>query len=90
MADDVGMSLWDQWRLYREFSPLLGYGERIVSEKDPYKQALIVADACEWLAAKSQTRTDDQFLKIVSTLVRTPEGEQLIRWAIAKAKELDQ
>lgn len=87
MSDEVGLSLIDQWRLYREYSPLLGYGQRIIEEPDPYKQAIIVSEACEWLASKSQMRTDDKLVRILSDLVKTPAGEQLIRWAIEAAKE---
>lgn len=87
MSDEVGLSLIDQWRLYREYSPLLAYGKRAIEETDPYKQAIIVAEACEWLASKSQMRTDDKVVRILTDLVKTPAGEQLIRWAIEMAKE---
>lgn len=89
-ADDVpnyeGIPIWDQIKLLSEWSPLLSFGQRVLAETDPYKQALVVADALEWLAAKTKSPLDDDLVKLIEAIVRTPQGEALIRWAVAKVE----
>jgi hypothetical protein len=81
-------NILDQVRLVKEYWPLVTLGRQILAEQDAYKRALLVADAAEWLASKSKTRLDDDALRLVTELARTPQGEQLIRWAIDKAEAL--
>lgn len=81
-----GFPIWDQIKLLTEWSPLLSFGQRIVAEPDHYKQSLIVADALEWLAAKTKSPMDDDLVNLLDAVVRTPQGEALIRWAIAKVE----
>lgn len=78
----------DQVRLVQEYWPLVTLGRQALSEKDPYKRAMLLADAVEWLASKSRTRLDDEAVRLITELFRTPQGEQLIRWAINKAEAL--
>lgn len=79
-----GIPIWEQIKLLSEWSPLLGFGQRFVAEPDAYKRAIVVADALEWLAAKSKTSFDDEFVRLVEDVIRTPQGEAVIRWAMAK------
>ena len=79
--------IFDQIVLLQQFMPLLGYGQQLLAAKDdPYKQAVIVGDALEWLAAKTQTTVDDDMVKMLSAIVETPQGEALIRWIVAKVE----
>lgn len=82
----AGLSIWDQLRLVQEWSPLLGFLQRLVAETDQFKQGLIIADGLEWLASKSQTKVDDEAVRLISEAVRTPQGEALIRWVISKVE----
>ena len=85
--DDVGsLPIWDQLRILQEWSPLLSFGQQVLHEKDPYRQTVIVADALEWLAAKTSSKVDDQLIKLVAAVVDTKEGEALVRWAVSQAE----
>lgn len=78
----ANLSIWDQIRLFQEWSPLIGYAQRFLNEPDQFKKTLIVADALEWLSTKTSGTLDDQLVTLVSNIVRTQQGEALIRWAM--------
>jgi hypothetical protein len=81
-------SIIDQVRLVQEYWPLVTLGRQAIAESDPYKRAMLLADAVEWMASKSQTRLDDEAVRLITELFRTPQGEQLIRWALHKVEEI--
>jgi hypothetical protein len=78
----ANLSIWDQMRLFQEWSPLIGYAQRFLNEPDQFKKTLIVADALEWLSSKTSSQLDDQLVKLVANIVHTQQGEALIRWAL--------
>lgn len=87
MPDDAvpnyeGLPIWEQIRLLNEWAPLLGFGQRFLAESDPHKRLLVVADGLEWLAAKTSSPLDDQLVKLVEDVLRTPQGEAIVRWAV--------
>lgn len=86
MTDDAlnyeGLPIWEQIKLLNEWAPLLGFGQRFVSEPDAYRRSLIVADALEWLASKTKAKVDDDLVRLVEAVLRTPQGEELVRWAV--------
>jgi len=57
----AGLSIWEQLRLFQEWSPLIGYAQRFTMEEDAYARSKVVA------------------------IAKTKEGEDLIRWALAKS-----
>lgn len=79
------LSIWQAMRLLQTWSPLIQYGQRFVQELDPYKKGLIVAEAVEWLAAKTDTTADDQLVRHLAEVARTKEGEALIRFCLGLA-----
>jgi hypothetical protein len=81
---DAEFNPWDTLKLIQELMPLLGMAQRLMNEQDEYRKSIIVADALEWLASRSQTTCDDELVKLVGDLVKTPEGEKLVRWVVAK------
>lgn len=87
MSDDAlnyeGLPIWEQIKLLNEWAPLLGFGQRFVAEQDAYRRSLVVADALEWLASKTKAKVDDEFVRLVEGVVRTPQGEELVRWAVS-------
>lgn len=80
--EEVG-GVWENIQLLAEWSPLLSLLKEIVAEKDVAKQAVAVTKALEWLAAKSKNKLDDELVKRVSAIVKTPEGIDLIKFVIA-------
>lgn len=79
------LNVWQQIQLLSTWSPLIGFGQRLIGEPDTYKRTLIVAEALEWVAAKTDARLDDEVVELVSEILKTPQGEAFVRWALAKA-----
>ena len=83
-----GLSVWRQLALLQQWAPLIGYGQRLVNEPDTFKRSLVIADACEWLASKTSSPLDDELVMHVGNLLKTKEGEALVRWALLKVEEV--
>jgi hypothetical protein len=82
----AGLSIWQQLALLQAWAPLIGYGQRFVNEADPYRKGLVVSDAAEWLASKTASQADDQLVRLLSDLLKTKEGEALVRWCLLQAE----
>jgi hypothetical protein len=82
----AGLNIWQQLALLQAWSPLIGYGQRLVNESDPYKKSLIVAEAAEWLASKTSAQADDRLVKLLGDIIRTPQGEALVRWCLLQVE----
>jgi len=81
-----GLNIWQQIALLQAWSPLIGYGQRLVNESDPYKKSIIVAEAAEWLASKTDAKADDQLVRLLGDIIRTPQGEAVVRWALLQVE----
>lgn len=81
----AGLPIWEQLRLFSEWAPLIGYAQRFTNEPDVYKRAVIVGEGVEWVAAKTKSPVDDEIVKAIIELAKTPQGERLIRLGLAKA-----
>ena len=79
------LNVWQALRLLQTWHPLISYGQRFVQEIDPYRKGLIVAEALEWLASKTDASVDDQLVRLVADIAKTKEGEQLIRYCLGLA-----
>jgi hypothetical protein len=82
----ANLNIWQQLALLQAWSPLIGFGQRLVNEADPYKKSLIVADAAEWLASKTAAQADNQLVKLLGDIIRTPQGENLVRWGLLQVE----
>lgn len=80
------LSIWQQLALLQKWAPLIGYGQRFVNEADPYRRGLVVSDAAEWLASKTNSTTDDQLVRLLADVLKTKEGEALVRWCLLQAE----
>ena len=78
------LNIWQQIQLLSAWSPLIGYGQRFVNAADPYQKSLVVAEACEWLAAKTDAGVDDELVRHLAAMVKTAEGEAFVRWIVVK------
>jgi hypothetical protein len=76
-------SIVEQIRLVNQWMPVLGFGQRWLAEQDAARRSLIVADLAEWLASKTETRLDDQLVDHVAAILKTPEGEALVRFVVS-------
>ena len=83
-----GLSIWESLVLIQAWAPLLTFGKQFIGTPDPFAKAVIVSEACEWLASKTDSSVDDELVKHLANLLKTKEGEDLVRWVIAKAQGL--
>jgi hypothetical protein len=79
------LNIWQALKLLQTWHPLVSYGQRFVQAVDPYQKGLIVAEAVEWLAAKTDATTDDQLVRHLSEVLKTKEGESLVRFVLGLA-----
>jgi hypothetical protein len=79
------LTIWQALRLLQTWHPLVTYAREFVATVDPYRKSLVVANACEWLAAKTESTLDDQLVRHVSDVLKTKEGEQLVRFCLLQA-----
>ena len=82
----ANLNIWQQLQLLSAWSPLIGYGQRFVNEADPWKRSIIVSEAAEWLASKTKAQADDQLVRLISDLLKTKEGEALVRWCLLQVE----
>lgn len=80
------LSIWQQLQLLQAWAPLIGYGQRFVNESDPYKRSIVVGEAAEWLASKTNSVADDQLVRLLADLLKTKEGESLVRWCLLQVE----
>lgn len=79
------LNIWQAIRLLQTWSPLIQFAQKFVSTNDPFAKALVVSEAAEWLASKTDSTADDQLVRHVSALLRTKEGEELVRYCLSMA-----
>jgi hypothetical protein len=80
------LNLWQSIMLLQRWSPLIGYGQRFVQEVDPYRKSLIVGEAAEWLASQTKAQADDQLVRLLADLLKTPQGESIVRWVLLQVE----
>ena len=81
-------TVWDKLRMLQEWAPVLIYVQDFLSTSDVHEKSLIVANCCEWLASKTEgTAVDDELVDHITAVLKSPEGETLLRWIVAKIEE---
>lgn len=84
------MSLFEKLRMLAEWSPLLSYLQQIASETDIHAKAVIVAEAAEWIASRTDVEWDDELTEHVSDILVSEEGERLVRWILEQLQVTDE
>lgn len=82
----ANLNIWQQLQLLSAWSPLIGYGQRFVQTVDPYQKSLIIAEAAEWLASKTDAKVDDQLVRMLVEILKTPQGENLVRFLLLQVE----
>lgn len=82
----AGLNIWQQLQLLSAWSPLIGFGQRFVNTTDPYAKAVIFSEAAEWMASKTDAKVDDQLVKLLGDILKTPQGESLVRWCLLQTE----
>lgn len=86
MTQYGNLNLWQSLMLLQRWSPLIGYGQRFVNEVDPYRKSLIVSEAAEWLASQTKAQADDQLVRLLADMLKTPQGEAIVRWILLQVE----
>ncbi len=82
----ASLNIWQQIALLSSWSPLIGYAQRFVQTADPYAKAVIVGEAAEWMASKTDAKVDDQIVKMLADILKTPQGEALVRFLLLQVE----
>jgi hypothetical protein len=86
MTQYGNLNLWQSLMLLQRWSPLIAFGQRFVNEIDPYRKSLVVSEAAEWLASQTKAEADDQLVRLLADLLKTPQGENLVRWILLQVE----
>ena len=84
----VSLNIWQQIALLQAWAPLIGFAQRFVQSVDPYQKAIVVAEASEWIASKTNAQADDQLVRLLADVLKTKEGEALVRWCLLQSEGL--
>ena len=79
------LTIWQALKLLQTWSPLVNYAREFINTVDPYQKSLVVSQACEWLASKTDSSLDDQLVRHVADVLKTKEGESLVRFCLLQA-----
>jgi hypothetical protein len=83
------MNIFEKLRLLAEWSPLLTYMQTLAAEDDIHAKAVIVAEALEWVATRTEIEWDDELASHVSDILVSEEGEVFVRWILEKIQVND-
>ena len=83
------MNIFEKLRLLAEWSPLLTYMQTLAAEDDIHAKAVIVAEALEWVATRTEIEWDDELASHVSDILVSEEGEAFVRWILEKMQVTD-
>jgi hypothetical protein len=78
------MNLFEKLRLLAEWSPVISYLRRLAEEQDIHAKAVIVSEAAEWIAGRTELEWDDELVEHVADIIRSEEGEAFIRWILSQ------
>ena len=82
----ANLNIWQQLALLQAWAPLIGYAQRFVQTVDPYAKAVIISEAAEWVASKTDAKADDQLVKMLADILKTPQGEALVRFLLLQVE----
>lgn len=84
------MNLFEKLRLLAEWAPLMTFAQQLAAEDDMHAKAVIVSEAMEWVASRTDLEWDDELTGLISDILISEEGEALVRWVIAKMQVTDE
>ena len=82
----AGLNIWQQIALLQAWAPLIGYAQRFVQTVDPYAKAVVVSEAAEWVASKTDAKLDDQLVRLLADILKTKQGEALVRFLLLQVE----
>jgi hypothetical protein len=86
-AEDImygSFPLFEKLRMLAEWMPLVGRLQLVAAATNPHDQALAVIAAAQWAAGKTETGFDDDSLRHLEAVLKTPEGKALFDFVLSK------
>ena len=84
----MAFTFLDKLRLIGEWSPVLSIAQAYMAESDPHKRTLVILDAVEFLASKTDTKVDDGLVSRLESVLMTPQGEDLVRYIVGEVSKV--
>lgn len=75
-----GIPILEQLRLLANWGPLLGHLQQVATAPSPRDKALAILGALMFAAGKTNTKVDDEVVKHLEAVLRSPEGAALFDW----------
>ncbi len=83
------MNIFEKLRLLAEWSPLLTFAQQLAHEEDIHAKAVVVAEAMEWVASRTEIEWDDELASHISDILISEEGEAFVRWILDRMQVND-
>ena len=81
-----GMPIFDQLRLLAQWGPMLGFLQNVATAAQPKDKAIAILDALLFASGKTQTTVDDEVVKHLTAILKSPEGAALFNWIATLVK----
>ena len=78
------MNIFEKLRLLAEYAPMISFLQRFAEEGDIHRKAVIVTEAAEWIASRTELEWDDELVEHLADILRSEEGEALVRWILSQ------
>ena len=78
------MNIFEKLRLLAEYAPMISFLQRFAEESDIHRKAVIVTEAAEWIASRTELEWDDELVEHLADILRSEEGEALVRWILSQ------
>lgn len=76
----AGLPIFEQLRLLAQWGPMLGYLQAVVTAPTARDKSLAILSALLFAAGKTQTTVDDDVVKHLEAMLRSPEGAAFFDW----------
>jgi len=83
------MNIFEKLKLLAEWSPLLTFAQQLAAEDDIHAKAVIVTEAMEWVASRTEIEWDDELASHISDILISEEGEAFVRWILERMQVSD-
>ena len=83
------MNIFEKLKLLAEWSPLLTFAQQLAAEEDMHAKAVIVTEAMEWVADRTEIEWDDELASHISDILISEEGEAFVRWILERMQVSD-
>lgn len=81
-----GMPILEQLRMLATWGPMLGLLQQVALAKSPRDKAVAVLGALMFAAGKTKTTLDDDVVKHLEDVLKTPQGGAFFDWLAATLK----